>query len=107
MHQIALAMEMFYDSQTPASYPNLPDTATVIPAAQAIGTYMNPVPLDPSNSAGPPDLRYYWTDTGSPSSRYCAWGRLEVPATATYFVSNPNGTKQTLTAPTVANCYSL
>jgi prepilin-type N-terminal cleavage/methylation domain-containing protein len=107
MHQIALAMEMFYDSQTPASYPNIADAAALIPAASAIGTYMNPVPLDPSNSAGPPDLRYYWTDTGAPSSKYCAWSLLEVPATPTYVVSNPNGTKQTTTVPTTANCSTI
>ena len=109
LHQISLAMEMYYDSQTPATYPAaLPDAATLIPAASALlSPYMNPVPLDPSNSAGPPDLRYYWTDTGSPTTRYCAWSRMEVPTAATYIVSNPNGTKQTTTVPAVGNCYSL
>jgi len=103
MHQIALAMEMYYDSQTPVAYPNLPDTATAIGSGSSIGTYMNPVPLDPTNSG---NYIYYWTDGGD-NSGYCAWARLEAPATATYVISNPNGTKQTTTAPTVANCKTL
>ena len=102
MHQIALAMEMYYDSVSPVSYPNLPDTATAIPAASSIGTYMSPVPLDPTNSGS---QIYYWTDAGSPTTKYCVWVLLE--ATATYVLSNPNGTKQTTTAPTVSNCFSL
>jgi prepilin-type N-terminal cleavage/methylation domain-containing protein len=103
MHQIALAMEMYYDSVSPSTYPGtlLPDIATAIPSGQSIGAFMSPVPLDPGANT------YYWTDTGSPTTRYCVWATLEAPATVTYVVSNPNGTKQTTTVPTVANCYSL
>jgi prepilin-type N-terminal cleavage/methylation domain-containing protein len=64
LHQIALAMEMYYDSQSPVSYPNVDGVTNdfvLIAAGSSIGTYMNPVPLDPNNTAGPPDLRYYWT----------------------------------------------
>jgi prepilin-type N-terminal cleavage/methylation domain-containing protein len=103
MRQIALAMEMYYDSQSPVAYPNLPDTATAIPAASAIGTYMTVVPLDPTNTG---NYIYYWTDGGDNSS-YCAWNRLESPTAATYTLSNPSGTKQTTTVPTVANCKTL
>ncbi|MDD5589739.1 MAG: type II secretion system protein [Candidatus Portnoybacteria bacterium] len=104
MHQIALAMEMYYDSQSPASYLNIADTATAIPVSSSIGTYMNPVPLDPTNSG---NYIYYWADNGTPTTTYCVWGRLEAITTATYVLSNSKGTKQTTTAPTEANCAGL
>ncbi len=108
IRQIGTAMELYYDSQSPASYPAaLPDTATLIPASSALlSPYMIIAPLDPTNSAGPPDLRYYWTDAASPTTIFCAWARLEVPGTVTYMLASPRGTKQTTTAPTVANCYT-
>jgi len=108
MHQYSVAMEMYYDTQKPPSYPDIDNNAVVIPASStALAPFMSVVQLDPTNSAGPPDLRYYWTDTGQPTTRFCVWGLLEVPTTATYVLANPTGVKQTQTPPTVANCYSL
>ncbi len=107
MHQIALAMEMYYDSQSPVTYPNLPDIVTAIPANSVLlAPYMSIVPLDPSVTDG-----YKWTDAATPLSRYCAWGKLEVP-TNIWVISNPNGTKQTttepnLTCPGASCCYSM
>lgn len=109
MHQIALAMEMYYDSQSPVTYPiALPDIVTAIPANSAIlAPYMTIVPLDPSVTDS-----YKWTDAASPTNRYCAWATLEVPTTVTYVISNPNGTKQTttlpnLTCPGASCCYTM
>jgi type II secretion system protein G len=101
MHQIALAMEMFYDSNS-SSYPNIDDTVATIPTTStALSPYMTPLPVDPGSSA------YKWTDSATPAGCYCAWATLEVPTTTTYVVSNKNGTKQTTTSPTVANCCAL
>ncbi|MBU1102381.1 prepilin-type N-terminal cleavage/methylation domain-containing protein [Patescibacteria group bacterium] len=98
MHQIALAMEMYYDSVSPSSYKDLPNGyATAIPSASSISTYMNPVPLDPGNRT------YYWSDGGSPTTSYCAWVLLE--NSTNYVLSNRNGTKVTSTVPsTLATC---
>jgi len=110
MHQYQVAMEMFYDAQTPATYPNIPDTATVIPAGSAVlAPYMSVAQLDPINSGS---LVYYWTDTGQPTTRFCVWGLLEVPSAATYVLANPTGVKQTTTLPTTtcpgaSCCYTL
>ncbi len=105
MHQIALAMEMYYDSQSPSTYLPLPVANVSIPAASAIGTYLNPVPLDPSNS-GSQIYKWVGQAAAAPSTWYCAWVQLEVPA-ATWVVSNPNGTKQVPAVPTDAGCKSL
>jgi prepilin-type N-terminal cleavage/methylation domain-containing protein len=101
MHQISVAMQMYYDAQTPATYPDIDDTATAIPAASAIGTYMDPVPLDPGGET------YYWTDLGTPSTAFCAWVLLEAVSPDTYVLSNANGTKQTTTVPDDTNCATL
>jgi prepilin-type N-terminal cleavage/methylation domain-containing protein len=106
--QYMIAMEMYYDAQSPATYPDIPDTATPIPAgSNLLAPFMSVAALDPTNNAGPPDLRYYWTDTGVPNTRFCVWARLEVPTTVTWVVSSPTGTKTTTTAPTDANCYTF
>jgi prepilin-type N-terminal cleavage/methylation domain-containing protein len=108
MHQYAVAMELYYDAQKPPSFPNIDNTAVPVPAGStALAPYMTVIQLDPVNDAGPPDLRYYWTDTNQPTSRFCVWGLLEVPTDATYIVANPTGVKQTQISPTVSNCYSL
>ncbi|MBI2642525.1 MAG: type II secretion system protein [Candidatus Wildermuthbacteria bacterium] len=104
IRQIGTAMELYYDSLTPSTYPNLPDTATAIPAASSIGTFMTLVPLDPVNTS---PNQYFWTDNGTPASKFCAWARLEAPSTVTYFVASQNGVKSTTTAPTQANCDTL
>lgn len=105
IRQIGLAMELYYDSQTPTqSYPNLPDTATAIPAGSSIGTFMTSVPLDPVNSG---TSVYTWTDNGTPASKFCAWARLEAPAATTYFVASQQGVKSTTTVPTAVTCDTL
>ena len=105
MHQISLAMEMYNDSHAPTAYPDLPDTAIPfddLSSPTSIGTYMTVIPIDPVNS----DVYiYYWTDGGdSTNNTYCAWARLESPATATYVLANPNGTKQVTTEPAADTC---
>ncbi len=106
VRQISTAMELYYDAQTPTqSYPNLPDTATVIPAnSTTLAPYLSIVPLDPTNTS---PYQYQWTDAGNPAKKYCAWAQLESPSPATYIVASENGVKTTTTAPTVANCDTL
>lgn len=104
IRQIGTAMELYYDSVTPSTYLNIPDTATTIPAGSAIGTFMTLVPSDPVNTGS---NVYTWTDNGTPSSKYCAWARLEAPSTVTWFVTSQNGVKSTTTQPTQANCDTL
>ena len=104
IRQIGLAMEMYFDGQSPVSYPNLPDTATAIPAASSIGNFMNPVPLDPLNSG---TSVYTWTDAGTPTTKFCAWALLEATSTTTYFVASTSAVKSTTTVPTAANCNTL
>jgi len=100
MHQIALAMEMFYDSASPSSYPNISDTKLAIPASSSIGTYMSRVPLDPGNRT------YYWTDWGVPASSYCAWVQKE--RSTNWIMSNKNGTKEVTAEPTTqATCDAI
>jgi prepilin-type N-terminal cleavage/methylation domain-containing protein len=81
IRQISLAMELYFDGQSPVSYPN--------------------VPLNSGTSV------YTWTDAGTPTTKFCAWALLETPATATYFVASPNAVKSTTTVPTAANCNTL
>jgi len=105
MHQIALAMEMQYDSVSPNAYPAITDGYN---ALTSIGTYLNPVPTDPSgNTTG--TVRYYFSNGGASGTKYCVWVQLEQPATATYILSNPNGTKQLPagTVPTASTCAAL
>ncbi len=107
IRQYGLAMEMYYDAQTPSTtYPNLPDTATaILSASTLLQPYLNaPLPLDPANSGS---YIYYWTDNNSPVTTFCVWALLETPTAATYVVSNPRGTKQTTTVPTAINCAGL
>jgi len=103
--QIALAMELFFDSQDPIeSYPDLPNTAVAIPGSSSIGSFINPVPLDPLNSGS---LVYIWTDGGTPLTKFCVWALLEATSSTTYFVANPKGAKNTTTVPNVGNCDTL
>lgn len=70
MRQIGLAMVMYYDSVSPNSYPTaggITGSAAAIPVASFIGTFMNPVPLDPGSRT------YYWTHWGAATVSYCAW----------------------------------
>lgn len=104
IRQIGTAMELYYDSVTPSTYLDLPNTATTIPAGSAISTFMTTVPSDPVNTG----LNVYtWTDNNTPASKYCAWARLEAPSAVTWFVTSQNGVKTTTTQPTEVNCNTL
>lgn len=88
IRQIGLAMEMYYDAQTPVTYPAaLPDAPESIPALDTrLAPYLDPTPTDPVTS-----MNYTWTDLGSPADHYCAWAALE--STTAWVISNPKGTK--------------
>jgi len=102
IHQIALAMEMYYDSHKPNVYPTITDGYD---ALTSIGTEMSVVPTDPTNTG---NQQYYFTNAGDATKRYCVWVKLEVP-TDTWVISSPSGTKEYVNAtePTTSNCYSL
>ena len=104
IRQIGTAMELYYDSLTPSTYLNISDTAIAIPASSSIGTFMTLVPSDPVNTGS---NVYTWTDGGTPASKFCAWAKLEAPATDTYFVASQKGVKSTTTVPAVGNCDTL
>jgi prepilin-type N-terminal cleavage/methylation domain-containing protein len=96
MRQIGLAMEMYYDAQTPMAYP----TSAAMPTV--IGTYMTLVPLDPSTAAA-----YNWISNAADAQSFCTWAVLESPATG-LMLSNKNGTKAAASAPaTLAACNLL
>ncbi len=99
IHQIALAMEMYYYNQKPASYPvALPtNDTTVIPSGSTLlAPFMGVAPIDPLNRD---NFFYYWTNCGDATKRYCAWAVLEsVPGT--YTVANPRGETRITTQPT-------
>ena len=101
MHQMALAMEMYYDSANSVYPPDLTGTPS---GAIAFGgtTFMSAVPIDPSSGSN-----YTWYSTAAPASYYCVWTRALEARTTIYVISNANGTKETTTAPTTANCSGL
>lgn len=99
MHQLALAMEMYYDansSRYPAALAGNPSGST------ALSPYMVAAPGDPGTNT------YAWYSPASPAAYYCAWGLLEAKTPSTWVLSNPNGTKEVTTQPTAAaSCTGL
>lgn len=103
-HQIALAMEMYFDSHN-ATYPNLPDVAAPIPAdAKILKDFFSGMPQDPMNQG---EYMYFWTDAGRPKQGYCVWTKLENQEKGQYALSNAKGYALTNTPPTKENCFSL
>jgi len=81
IRQIGLALEMYYDAQTPVAYPAA--TSSLAP------TYMQSVPADPSSAAA-----YSYSLV---SGVYCLYADLEIDATS-FFYSSPNGTGKSTNA---------
>ncbi|MBU1102919.1 type II secretion system GspH family protein [Patescibacteria group bacterium] len=100
LHQVALAMEMYYDAAGSVYPPALAGTPS---GAIAFGgtTYMAAVPVDPITGRN-----YTWYSPAAPAGSYCFWAQKESPNT-TYVISNPLGTKETTTLPTTVNCATL
>ena len=105
MHQIQLAMEMYYDANS-SSYlspggNDWPDDFFVTACTSGPGgvisfgsaTFMADFPADPSTNT------YYCSDGGDTTGQtYCVWVQKETDSN--YVLSNPNGTKEVSTAPT-------
>lgn len=64
LHQIQIAFELFYDSQLPNTYPNIPDAWVNITDTTDLDAFLDPTPL----SNGVRD--YQWCDAGSSSDTY-------------------------------------
>jgi prepilin-type N-terminal cleavage/methylation domain-containing protein len=109
MHQIQLAMQMYYDANS-SSYasPGGNDwsddfvTPCTTGAAGAISTasatFLTDFPADPSSNT------YYCSDAGDTTGQtYCVWVQKETDSN--YVFSNMNGTKEVSSAPTdAASC---
>lgn len=96
IRQISTAMELYYDDG--AAYL----TSATMPTA--IGTYLDPVPLDPGT--GTP--AYGWIDNSATGcdddQKFCTYATLETDP-VTYFAASHKGTKELESAPTTCDCW--
>jgi len=85
IRQISLAMEMCLDDSACAvsgGYPPITVSSNRISASTTIGTYLNPVPLDPGGGTGAcatlvePSAGTYCGVTGSTATDYCIYATL-------------------------------
>ena len=97
IRQISIAMEMYYDDNDSAYL-----TSATMPTV--IGTYLNPLPLDPGS--GTP--AYGWIDNSATGcnddQHYCTYATLETDP-VTYFAASAKGTKDLAAAPTTCGCW--
>jgi len=84
IRQLSLAIEMYYDSQSPVAYPA--NTAALIP------TYFTIVPADPSYT---PSAYYYKLGTGD----YCVIAVLEPTTSVNVFYADKDGTHTAVAIP--------
>jgi len=109
MHQVALAMEMYYDANgssyaSPGGNDWADDFATACTTgsggAISLGseTFLSAFPADPSTNT------YYCSDAGDATgATYCVWGQKETDTS--YILANLNGSKEVGAAPTdLASC---
>ena len=92
MHQISLAMEMYYDQF------NKYLQSETLP--NSIGNYLNPMPTDPGSG---PCSSYQWISNMSNPQKYCIWACSEYEV-GKFFVVSPKGVKTLDKAPTDLNC---
>lgn len=64
LRQIQTALELFYDSQLPNTYPNIPDVWTDVTDTTDLDAFLDPTPL--SNGL----RNYQWCDNTSPTNTY-------------------------------------
>ncbi len=84
IRQIATAFELKYSDNIPEVYPNLPNTATAVPASSTLlDPYLNPVPT------GNGYRSYYWLDGGD-TQTFCVFFQMESPTT-NYFYASQKG----------------
>jgi len=112
MHQISLAMEMYYDANT-SSYAGAGDagatidwpdsfytdcaTANIATIVKGTDTFLSTFPTDPSSNT------YYCSDAGDDGVTYCVWVQKETDTN--YILANQNGSKEISAAPTdVPSC---
>ncbi|MBU1102918.1 type II secretion system GspH family protein [Patescibacteria group bacterium] len=101
VRQISTAMEMYYQAQTPASYPDLNDNRRAILAGDmTLQPYLNIVPVDPINAGS---QVYYWRDRGQNTTCYCVWVELE-KISGSYIIATAKGVKQTTVNPQTVDC---
>ena len=106
VRQISLAMEMFYDENNYA-YLETTEDANGRLVQTAIGSYLDPIPLDPGGGSeancntSPPGAYRTEANINNTSTKYCVFACLESAAAASdIFVANPKGTKATSSIPT-------
>lgn len=64
LRQIQTAFELFYDSRSPNTYPNIPDAWTVVTDTVDLDAFLDPTPT------GNGVRNYEWCDINSPSNTY-------------------------------------
>lgn len=103
LSQIVLALELDYsDEEKYSQYTSAEWSAAGTKIPKGVGTYLDPVPKDPSGSA------YVWINnaigatTGCGDQQYCVYADLEE---AGYFAASPKGARKLDTAPTACPCW--
>jgi len=106
IRQINVAMEMCYDDSTcntgsgggPEKYFYI--SADTTSTVTAIGTYLNPIPADPTNSGG---YWYLWKANTSAAQYYCVYAKLEAETNTFICASNKGVLKKTQASYTPSN----
>lgn len=95
IRQIVTAQEMYYgDSEA-----YFAETGTTL--AGPIGSYLAPVPTDPSSDTG-----YAWFDNIAKDQQFCVYATLEGPTNPVqYFAGSNKGTRTLDNAPGTIDCW--
>jgi len=101
IRQVGLALEMYYDSQSPVAYPTAAVSTVGIPATvkTALANYMAIVPDDPLGAT----RGYAWLGNVGDTARYCIYAQEETDNTK-YFLASNSASGRRNAVPTLATC---
>jgi len=83
LRQIAIAMEMYYDTSSNYFDTTFTAAGNAVPASAAISTYLSPVPR---HNGDPTGGTYYWYNPVS-TQRFCAYAQSDATTTNYFYVS--------------------